>query len=167
MAVLPGTHGAISARAHTGSAAATPALSGEAALLQLPIIGQSLAVLRELLQQPALHAKLLPESRQILLDHRGVLMTLLPGLGASGTTLHRMGVPKASDHAGATPMAGAGADPASGLLPVPIACGIKLSFNIRPGGQHIQQLGRAHAGKPRMQESAHRQLRGAAAVRPG
>ena len=93
MAVLPGTHGAISARAHTGSAAATPALSGEAFLHQLPNIGQSFAVLRELLQQPALHAKLLPESRQTLFDRRRVLMTLLPGLGPSGSTLHRMGVP--------------------------------------------------------------------------
>ena len=81
MAVLPSTHGAISARTHTGSAASTPALSGEAVLLQLPIIGQSLAVLRELLQKPALHAKLLPESRQILLDHRRVLMTPHPGWG--------------------------------------------------------------------------------------
>ena len=150
MAVLPSTQGAISARTHTGSAASTPALSGEAVLLQLPIIGQSLAALRELLQKPALHAKLLPESRQILLDHRRVLMTPLPGLGAAGTTLHRMGVPKASDHAGAAPMASAGAVPASGLMLLQIACGIKLSFNIRPGGQHIQQLGRARAGKPRM-----------------
>ena len=150
MSVLPSTHGGISARTHTGSAASTPVFSGEAVLLQLPIIGQSLAVLRELLQKPALHAKLLPESRQILLDHRKVLMTPLPGLGAAGTTLHRMGVPNASDHAGATPMASADAVPTSGLMLVPIACGIKIFFNVRPGGHRIQQLGRAHAGKPRM-----------------
>ena len=121
MAVLPGTHGAISARAHTGGAAAPPALSGEAVLLQIPIIGQSLAVLRELLQQPALHAKLLPESRQLLLDHRRVLMTLLPGLGASSTTLQRMGVPKAPDHAGAAPKTGPVAVPAGALQLAPNA----------------------------------------------
>jgi hypothetical protein len=68
MAIFTSTHGAISAWTHTGNAASVPELSDSAVLLLFPIVGQSLAVPGELIRVLALHAELLPESRQSLLD---------------------------------------------------------------------------------------------------